>query len=172
MAKEANAESGLPNGDAPAKSGMMGMILGLGLATLIAGGAGAGYAFYVQKKSAAPEQAAKPAREEPAAASKGKEGEMSGLLALQPIITNLAAPPGMWIRLESSVMVEGLPTKDVETLRKDVTEDVLAFLRTLTLPQVEGPMGLLHLKEDLNDRVAVRSKGKAREVVIQTMVLQ
>lgn len=171
MAKQSQSETSAPDGEGKPKSGMMGMIIDLALATLIAAGAGGGYAFFVQKKPAVAEQAAKPAKAEPEA-PKGKEAEISGLIALQPIITNLAAPAGIWIRLESSIFVENMLAKDQDALRKDVTEDILAFLRTLALPQIEGPMGFLHLREDLNERVQNRSKGKAREIVIHTMVLQ
>lgn len=168
-AEKDDAAEGAP---AKAKGGGMGAIIGIVLATLLAGGAGAGYAFFMQKKQAAP--AAQPKEDKKDAKDHGpeKEQDIAGLLALQPIITNLAAPAGIWIRLESSVVIDKMPAKEADVLRKEITEDVHAFLRTLTLPQVEGAMGLLHLKEDINERLAVRGKGKAKEIIIHMMVLQ
>ncbi len=54
----------------------------------------------------------------------------------------------------------------------EITGDVLAFLRTLTLSQIEGASGLRQLREDLNERVAIRSSGRVRELIIQTLVVQ
>ena len=41
-----------------------------------------------------------------------------------------------------------------------IAEDIVAYLRTVPLAQLEGPSGFLHLREDLNDRARIRSGGK------------
>jgi flagellar FliL protein len=48
----------------------------------------------------------------------------------------------------------------------------MAYLRTLHLPQLEGASGLQALREDLAERVRLRSGGKVREFVIETLVVQ
>ena len=48
----------------------------------------------------------------------------------------------------------------------------LAYLRTVTLKQLEGPVGLEAIRDDLNERAATRSDGKVREFVIRTLVVQ
>jgi flagellar FliL protein len=53
-----------------------------------------------------------------------------------------------------------------------IAEDVVAYLRTVPITQLEGPSGLLHLREDLNDRARIRSGGKVKELVIQSLVLE
>jgi flagellar FliL protein len=57
-------------------------------------------------------------------------------------------------------------------LAGEIAEDILAYLRTLSLEQIEGPTGLLHLHEDLNDRVAIRSDDLVEELIIETLVVQ
>ncbi len=42
----------------------------------------------------------------------------------------------------------------------------------MTLKQLEGPIGLQAIREDLNERAAIRSEGKVRELVIRTLVVQ
>ena len=59
-----------------------------------------------------------------------------------------------------------------ESVAGELGEDILAFLRTVPLKQLEGPVGLENLRQDLNERAATRTGGKAREFVIRTMVVQ
>ena len=53
-----------------------------------------------------------------------------------------------------------------------ISEDILAYLRTVTLSQIEGPSGMQHLREDLVERARIRSEGRVKELVIQTLVVQ
>ncbi len=39
----------------------------------------------------------------------------------------------------------------------------MAYLRTIPLSQLEGPSGLIHLREDLNERARMRSEGHVEE---------
>ena len=56
--------------------------------------------------------------------------------------------------------------------RARIGDDILAYLRTVSLRQLEGPIGLENIRQDLNDRAAIRSDGKVREFVIRTLVVQ
>ena len=96
----------------------------------------------------------------------------TSLLKVPPVIANLASPQDVWVRVEASIIVaeEEIPSPDV--LAGEIAEDILAFMRTISLEQIEGPSGLLHLKEDLNDRVAIRSDDQVRELIIETLVVQ
>jgi flagellar FliL protein len=42
----------------------------------------------------------------------------------------------------------------------------------VTLRQLEGASGYQHLREDLNDRVRMRSSGNVRDLIIQTLVIE
>ncbi len=59
-----------------------------------------------------------------------------------------------------------------EAVAGKIGEDILAYLRTVTLKQLEGPIGLEAIREDLNERAAIRSEGKVRELVLRTLVVQ
>ena len=61
---------------------------------------------------------------------------------------------------------------DAGTLSAQIAEDIVAFLRTVSLTQIEGASGFQHLREDLNDRVRVRSGGKVRDLVVQSMIIE
>jgi len=94
------------------------------------------------------------------------------LLRLQPIVTNLAAPQGVFARIEASLVTDKLSDDEATVMAARIGEDLVAFLRTTSLAQIEGGAGLQHLREDLNERVMTRSSGKVREIVIETLVVQ
>ena len=101
-----------------------------------------------------------------------QKAEPSSVYDLPPIVTNLGAPQDVWIRLEGSIVFDPKALPHPESVAGELGEDILAFLRTVPLKQLEGPVGLENLRQDLNERAATRTGGKAREFVIRTMVVQ
>ena len=96
----------------------------------------------------------------------------TSLHKVPPVVTNLASPPDVWVRLEASIILDNAEVASPDVLAGEIAEDMLAYLRTTSLAQIEGPSGLLHLHEDLNDRVAIRSNNMVRELIIETLVVQ
>ncbi len=96
----------------------------------------------------------------------------SALYDLPPIVTNLGQPQETWIRLESSIVFDPKTLPHPEALAGQIGDDILAYLRTVSLPQIEGPIGLEDIRQDLNERAQTRSGGKVRELVIRTLVVQ
>jgi flagellar FliL protein len=94
------------------------------------------------------------------------------LRKIAPVVTNLATPPGTWIRMEASVVTDQLNEEEAAVLVSHLGEDVVSYLRTVSPAQIEGARGLQHLREDLNERATVRSNGKVRELIIETLVVQ
>jgi flagellar FliL protein len=94
------------------------------------------------------------------------------LKPLAPIVTNLAEPRNAWVRVEASIVFqeEAIATDDV--LAAEITEDLLAYIRTLSLAQIEGASGMQHLREDLSERARIRSQDRVRELVIQSLVVE
>ena len=91
---------------------------------------------------------------------------------LAPVVTNLAAPSDIWVRVEGSLVFEGKTLPHGEALAGQIAGDILSFMRTQTLKQIQGVAGLQHLRQDLNERVATRSQGQVREFIIRTLVVQ
>jgi flagellar FliL protein len=92
-----------------------------------------------------------------------------GLFPLPAITTNLAAPSDTWIRVELSAVFDG----EVDMAVADaVHQDLLSFLRTVKLHQVEGASGFMHLKSDLDERAVIRSEGKVKNLLIKTIVFE
>jgi flagellar protein FliL len=97
---------------------------------------------------------------------------MSNLLDLPPVVTNIGAPQETWVRLETSMIFDATEVKHPDSLAAEIGADLLAYMRTVTLAQIQGPIGLQNLREDLNERAAARSGGQVKELVIKTLVVQ
>lgn len=92
---------------------------------------------------------------------------------LAPIVTNLADPASARMRLQVAIVFpKTAVAEDANVLSVNIADDLVAFVKTLTLAQLQGASGLQDLREDLNERAAVRSQGKVREVVIEALVVQ
>lgn len=95
----------------------------------------------------------------------------SRLYRLKPIVTNLTEPADVWLRLDAAIVFEDeMPNSEV--ISAEISEDLLAFLKTLKVGQLEGAIQLQHLREDLKDRVAIRSGGDVRDLIIESLVVQ
>jgi flagellar FliL protein len=162
------------------KSGLIALVIPLVVLTAVGGGGGwvIGNMLAPQVKQAA--DAAKAAEEAAAAEGEKKGGkeeeglpkistEANGVVALEPITTNLAYPSENWIRIEVALMFNGPP--DVQ-IAEAVHQDILAYMRTVSLQQVEGPRGFQYLKDDLQERVDLRSEGRVSKVMFRTLVIE
>ncbi|MFG1425766.1 flagellar basal body-associated FliL family protein [Roseixanthobacter glucoisosaccharinicivorans] len=165
-AKKAAPEAGA----APAKKGG-GMILALLILTVLGvvmgGGLGYQLAGTVEKVVAAKPPAEPEKKPEPLAYT----GNLSSQ-ALKPVVVNLAAPSGTFARLESTIIFKTGALANPQLTASEIREDIMAFMRTLSLSQLEGPSALQHLREDLNERAGIRSEGKVSELVLETLVVQ
>lgn len=167
------------------KSSSGGMIVGVLLASIIAAGGGV-FLGYSQFGKSAQEKTVKKQDHGAPAAAHGEDGkgkpdvkyvEGSRIRDLAPITTNLAGQPPAWIRLEASVLLspeaaENPEPAEEEVLLRAINEDVVAYLRTVQLVSLQGPSGFQSLREDLDERVRLRSEGKAQELMIQAMILE
>ncbi len=87
-------------------------------------------------------------------------------------VTNLADPPEMRLRIQVAIVFDKKGIENPNLMAAQISDDLVAFAKTLTLSQLQGASGLQNLRDDLNERAAVRSQGKVREVVIETLVVQ
>lgn len=144
---------------APRQKGIGAMLIEFLVVALIGAGAGAGFEMTRPPAGAAQKQTLAPV-------------EPSTIYDLPPIVANLGAPQDTWVRLEASMVFDPKTLPHPEAVAGKVGEDILAYVRTVTLKQLEGPIGLQAIREDLNERATTRSEGKVRELVLRTLVVQ
>jgi flagellar FliL protein len=149
--------------------------------TLLAGGGG----WFVGNMLAPPpaeEPAEEVAKAEPPAegghggGEKAEAGEIphisteaNGIVLLDPITSNLAYPSDNRVRLEVALMFKGAPDA---VLAEEIHQDIMAYMRTVSLQQVQGPRGFQYLREDLEERVDLRSEGRVTNVMFRTFVIE
>jgi flagellar FliL protein len=94
------------------------------------------------------------------------------LRKLPPVVTNLASPNSSWARVEASMVTESLNDEEAGILAAHISEDIVAYLRSASVAQFEGARGLQYLRDDLTERANIRSAGKVRELIVETLVIQ
>lgn len=94
------------------------------------------------------------------------------VLALEPIITNVSKPAGAWARIEASIVCNKMLKETPEIVRARVAEQIMIYLRSVSLSDVEGPSGLLNFRDDLNSLVENLNEGEVHEVLIRTLVVE
>lgn len=92
------------------------------------------------------------------------------VVPLAPITTNLAQPADTWLRIELAVVFDKTP--EDPHLADAIQQDLLAYVRTLKLHQIEGASGFQQLHADLDERASIRSNGLASRVLIRTLLLE
>ncbi|MFN3622618.1 MAG: flagellar basal body-associated FliL family protein [Hyphomicrobium sp.] len=97
--------------------------------------------------------------------------ESAKLRPLAPIVTNLSDSTPAWIRLEASLVFAEIPD-DADGLSARITEDIVGYLRTVSVKQIEGAAGFQYLSEDLNERARARSDGLVQEIIIQGLIVE
>ncbi|HMO30748.1 flagellar basal body-associated FliL family protein, partial [Enterovirga sp.] len=155
--------------------GLVGLLLGVGIVTVLA--AGLGTILGMHTAASVEEAVAERARAAAAtpSAEPARSTTMDGDMVVQQVdavVTNLAAPSNVWIRLETAVVFRKEAVENPLVLAAEIREDILAYARTMTLAQLEGPSALQHLRDDLVERAAVRTDGRVSDLVIQSLVVQ
>ncbi|HEV2572418.1 MAG TPA: flagellar basal body-associated FliL family protein [Beijerinckiaceae bacterium] len=153
------------------KRGPSGIMFILGLLVITAAALGGGWLISSQIQTMASHEVAKSPKAEDAKPRPASRA-FSNLVELAPMVTNLGAPEDAWIRLEAAVVMDNPSQPDTDVLAREITGDFLAYLRTISIAQVQGAIGLQHLRQDLAERAVIRSKGRVRELIIHTMVIQ
>ncbi|MBD8907280.1 flagellar basal body-associated FliL family protein [Methylorubrum zatmanii] len=154
-----------------AKAGGKGWIAMLALVTLVAVGTGGGLGVYLLGNVEKSVDLKKREEADKAVKVLNYTGDLS-LRSVGSVVTNLTEPADTWVRIESSVVFKTGSLQNPDVTLAEIRADALAYLRTLSLAQIEGASGLQHLREDLNERVALRTKGAVRELIVETLVVQ
>ncbi|RZK91792.1 MAG: flagellar basal body-associated FliL family protein [Methylobacterium sp.] len=151
--------------------GGKGWIAALALVSLVAIGTGGGLGLYLLSTV----EKAVDVKTKDAESKAVKVLKYTGDLSLRPVgsvVTNLADSAESWVRLESSVVFKTGAVPNPDVALAEIRADIVAYLRTVSMRQIEGASGLQHLREDLNERVALRTKGQVRELIVEMLVVQ
>lgn len=168
----ANAEQVQPS-KGPSLAIQIAMLMAVTVAAIGMGWMSGGYLKAAQGPDVVPPATATEAKHTEGEKAEGgsAHGAPGGLtlVALAPITTNLASPADMWIRLEVSVVYDA---PQPPALAEQIQQDLMAYVRTLKMHQIEGASGYQHLKADLEERAAIRGGGHVKQILIRTLLLE
>jgi flagellar FliL protein len=91
------------------------------------------------------------------------------VIPLAAVTTNIASPSDVWVRMEVSLVLDEPQAEDLPGI---IQQDLLAYIRTLKMHEIEGASGFRHLKENLDERAATRSDGHVKQVLIRTLLFE
>ena len=71
-----------------------------------------------------------------------------------------------------SILITAEAEEPPEVLAERSGEQILTYLRSLRLDQLEGPTSILGLREDLTEMLRVLSKGQVKGILINGLVIE
>lgn len=168
------AKAGAESGGAEQGSGP-GLVVAVLICIGIGGISGAGFGYFASLP-AAPQPAAVEA--EAAAKPSIPPEEIVGRfphdaieLAVEPVIATIGPDFKTNVRLEFSIIVAS-GTPDEGPLKSEIREDVIAYLKGLTLSDLEGGRSFQLLRDELDDRARNRGRGVVLGMLISGLVVQ
>lgn len=165
----------MAGGENEGSKGGGGGLIGIVVVTLLSLGLGGAFGMFLGPAPASTDAGGDKKPKEHAAKSDKDGGSAitadSKVVPLTPIVVNLAAPADSWIRIEASILLKGME-QGGDALAAQLAEDFVAYLRTATLDQFEGPSGFQNLREDFLDRATIRDHEHIKDVIIHGVVVE
>jgi len=90
---------------------------------------------------------------------------------ISSIIADLESEPKSRVRLDISIVIAN-GTPETTTLKNEVKEDVISYLKGLSVSDIQGIRGFQNLREQLDDRARVRGRGAILGLLIGGLVLE
>ncbi|AGA64199.1 flagellar protein [Liberibacter crescens BT-1] len=93
----------------------------------------------------------------------------NNIVQLAPIISNLADSKKNFIRLDIVLIFKDKPDL---SLIENLHQDIMAYIRTVSVQDLEVTRGLQYLRDDIEERVNLRSKGGVSKVIFRTFIIE
>ncbi len=99
----------------------------------------------------------------------GETPHSDTIIPLAAITTSIASPSEVWVRMELSIVLDEPQGEDLPGI---IQQDLLSYIRTVKMHEIEGSSGLRHLRQNLDERAAIRSDGHVKQVLIRTLLFE
>ncbi len=142
-----------------------GAIFGAIIGTLAAAGGGFAFgALFIKQLQQSPAQTA-------ASPAKAPNLPESEVMPIPPIVTNLGNPSDLFVRLQAAIVLEP-GARDTAALAAKVGDDLVVYLRTVSITEIQGATGFQYLREDLKKRAIELGGGKIRDLLLTGFVVE
>lgn len=145
-----------------------GSVIGIVVGTLAAVGGGFAFGAFALKSLAPQPQQNQQAKPEASAKGPTKVAEVK---TLPTIVVNLREPASAVVRLDAVVVIEP-DTPEAAAIAAKVGDDLVAYVKTVSASELEGPTGFQYFREDLRRRAVQAGGAKVKELYLQSFVVQ
>jgi flagellar FliL protein len=173
--KNAATAEGASAKDGPSLVVQLGLLIAM---TVAAGGMGwVSGGFLTGEKSGAAPQAPAAGGHGGKGSGRGQAGDGHGdeapasetVIDLAAVTSSIASPSDVWVRMEVSIVLDEPQGEDLPGI---IQQDLLSYIRTVKMHEIEGASGFRHLKQNLDERAAIRSNGHVKQVLIRTLLFE
>lgn len=91
---------------------------------------------------------------------------------IPPVIASIGKTKQVWIRMELKGLTGEPEIKDEPVLMLKISQDILSYLRTLQVRDVQSANGFYLLRTNLTEIARIRSKGVISEIAIQGLIVE
>ena len=147
-------------------------IVSLAAAIVVGVLGGGGFGYFVTLGGPAPPKAKEPAEQvESRSPATGRFPNDAFEMDIPSIIVDLSGTPKSQVRLDlSAIVAHG--TLESGSLKSEIREDVIAYLKGVTVADIEGVRGFQNLREQLDDRAKIRGRGAVLGLLIGGLVVE
>jgi flagellar FliL protein len=141
--------------------------------TAVSIGLGAGFGFFLLNPTPEQVEAASEVKPVNVAAEDARFRFPPDAIELQlaPIIATVGEKANSRMRLECSIVVTKQAAA-LPVLKSELTNDIVAFLRSISIEDVSGAHGFQNLREDLDDIARIRGRGVVLGLLITGLVVE
>ncbi len=147
-----------------------GSVIGIVIGTLAAVGGGFAFGAFALKSLAPQPQQQQNQHAKPEASPKTPP-KVAEVKTLPTIVVNLRDPANAVVRVDAVVVIEP-DTPEAAAIAAKVGDDLVAYVKTVSASELEGPTGFQYFREDLRKRAVQVGGGKVKELYLQSFVVQ
>ena len=92
--------------------------------------------------------------------------------ALPPIITNLAEPANVWVRLDGFLVIKKATEIKATDIAQQIAPVILSYLKTTKAIDLQGRNGINSLYSDLNEIVRTASNGDVHSILLTGFIVE
>jgi len=139
------------------------------VAIVLGGGAGAAFGYFVVPDSSLAPQGPTEHQDQPKQPLAGRFPSDALEIEIPSIIVELVEKTR--VRLDISLIaVHGTP--DTTSLKSEVREDIIGYLKGLSVSDIQGVRGFQYLRQQLDDRARIRGRGAILGLLISGFVVE
>jgi flagellar FliL protein len=160
--------------DAPAAAMSTADFVKAALVALLLGGAGGGaFGYFVMPdgSATATKETSETVAPKTSSSTTGRFPDDALEIQVPSIIVDLDGEPRKKIRLDLS-LIAAHGTSQTGSLKNEVREDVIAYLKGLKVTDIQGVRGFQNLREQLDDRAKIRGRGAILGLLIGGLVIE